>query len=105
MILEADRAELKIASYRSNSLLLSPGTVFKMLDHPRTDLALEKPLLVLENVIEGSISGAFSVSGRAAPVSVVHRPAMTTPRPNISGVESGIVVGPKGESIHTDEQP
>ena len=31
------------------------------------------------------------------------RPAQVTPKPRISGVQSAIVVGPKGEEIHTDE--
>jgi type VI secretion system secreted protein VgrG len=101
--LEGDRAHLKIASFRTTSLMLSPGTVFRVADHPRQDLAVDKPLLALENVIEGTASGSFTIFGKAAPTSVAHRPARKTPRPHVSGVESGVVVGPKGESIHTDE--
>ncbi len=101
--LEGDRAHLKIASYRTTSLMLSPGTVFKVADHPRADLALDKPLLALESVIEGTASGSFTIYGKAAPASVAHRPQKKTPRPHVGGVESGVVVGPKGESIHTDE--
>ncbi len=37
------------------------------------------------------------------PAAAPWRPAKATPRPRIGGVQSAIVVGPKGEEIHTDE--
>ncbi|HVY45127.1 MAG TPA: type VI secretion system tip protein TssI/VgrG, partial [Minicystis sp.] len=101
--LESARARLATASFTATTIHLAPGTVFRLADHPRPDLALDKPLLMLELAIEGSVYGDFSAHGRAAPASVPHRPERKTPRPHVSGVESAVVVGPKGESIHTDE--
>jgi type VI secretion system secreted protein VgrG len=34
---------------------------------------------------------------------VTYRPPLTTPKPVIHGLQSAMVVGPKGEEIHTDE--
>ncbi len=37
------------------------------------------------------------------PDDVPFRPALTTPRPTVKGVQGAVVVGPAGEEIHTDE--
>ena len=37
------------------------------------------------------------------PAGVTFRPARVTPRPQISGVQTAVVVGPPGEEIHCDE--
>ena len=37
------------------------------------------------------------------PADTPYRPAQTTPRPRVGGVQSALVVGPRGEEIHTDE--
>ena len=39
----------------------------------------------------------------AVAAEVVYRPERATPRPVVEGVQSAIVVGPKGEEIYTDE--
>jgi type VI secretion system secreted protein VgrG len=101
--LEAVRATRETVSFETNVLDLGPGEVFSISGHPKTEVSAPHKLLGLELTLSGSIGGEWSVSGKAAPADTPHRPAKTTPRPRISGVQSAIVVGPKGEDIHTDE--
>ncbi|HEX4406438.1 MAG TPA: type VI secretion system tip protein TssI/VgrG [Byssovorax sp.] len=101
--LEGARARLKTIAFEATTTDLAPGTVFALADHPRADLASSQHLLALELGIDGTSSGHLAVRGVAAPASVPHRPEAKTARPHVAGLESGTVVGPKGEPIHTDE--
>src|SRR5262249_54276479 len=89
--------------YESNAFDLAPGHVFSIDHHPRDDLASGKKLLILEALVEGTTDGEWTLSGEAAFADYPYRPPQKTPRPRISGLQSAIVVGPKGEEIHTDE--
>ena len=51
---------------------------------------------------EGS-SGTYQNTLGVVPYDVPFRPARSTPRPVVAGLESAIVVGPAGQEIHTDE--
>ena len=51
---------------------------------------------------EGS-SGTYANTLEVVPYDVPFRPARSTPRPVVAGLESAIVVGPAGQEIHTDE--
>jgi type VI secretion system secreted protein VgrG len=101
--LEAIRATKEIVAFDTNVIDLGPGEIFSMSGHPKTEISAPKLLLAIEQRLDGTIGGEWSVTGRAVPAETPHRPAKTTPRPKISGVQSAIVVGPKGEEIHTDE--
>jgi type VI secretion system secreted protein VgrG len=43
------------------------------------------------------------MAGQAVFTDAPYRPAITTPKPDVVGVQSATVVGPKGQEIHTDE--
>ncbi len=101
--LESRRRDKRSVTYHSNVFTLSPGVLFTMLDHPRPDLGPDKKLLVLEASIDGTATAEWSMSGHAVFADVPYRTAQSTPRPVIHGLQSAIVVGPKGEEIHTDE--
>jgi type VI secretion system secreted protein VgrG len=101
--LEAERSFLRVVSFRTNLLDLAPGTVFSMSGHPQRSVVAPTPLLVTSLSLEGTPHETWLVRGRAVPADVPHRPAQTTPRPRITGVQSAIVVGATGEEIHTDE--
>jgi type VI secretion system secreted protein VgrG len=101
--LQSERRTKRNVTYESNAFDLAPGTVFSMDHHPREDLDPGKTLLVVEALIEGTPEGEWSLSGEAAFANYPYRPPQRTPRPRISGLQSAIVVGPKGEEIHTDE--
>ncbi|UQA57877.1 type VI secretion system Vgr family protein [Polyangium aurulentum] len=101
--LEAARAATRVISFETNLVELAPGVVFTVGQHPRADLGPEKKLLMAELSIEGAPSTEWKLKGRALFADVPYRPARRTPKPQIHSVESAIVVGPKGEEIHTDE--
>ena len=51
----------------------------------------------------GSVAQDYSNSFTCIPDTGVFRPARVSPEPMISGVQTAVVVGPKGEEIYTDE--
>lgn len=101
--LEAHRASRRTVSFRTNVLDLSPGSIFSMREHPREDLGPKKLLLATEFQMEGSPYDEWTLEGSAYFASEAYRPPQTSIKPQIHGVESAIIVGPKGEEIHTDE--
>jgi type VI secretion system secreted protein VgrG len=102
-MLESKRASRRTVNWGTNALDLVPGVVFSMLNHPRSDLGVGKKLVVTDFTMEGTTDGTWSVGGSAHFADVPYRPVIQTPKPTITGVQSAIVVGPKGEEIHTDE--
>ncbi len=91
---------------------LAVGHVFKLTDHKRTGLNIQ--YLVTATTIEltsgsyhaGSSSAQgteFSIDVEAVDVREPFRPARVTPKPVIHGTQTAVVVGPKGDEIHTDE--
>ncbi len=51
----------------------------------------------------GQVSEDYSNSFECIPDAVVFRPQRTTPRPQMKGAQTAIVVGPAGEEIYPDE--
>jgi type VI secretion system secreted protein VgrG len=83
---------------------MMPGATFELTEPPRDDLGQE--YVVTEARHTWSAEGgahAWSVAFQALPKSVPFRPAQTTPRPQIKGVQTAFVTGPSGQEIHTDE--
>ncbi|MBK9265169.1 MAG: type VI secretion system tip protein VgrG [Polyangiaceae bacterium] len=110
------RAEQRLASARAGRVAmnfhtnvadLSPGTVFSIDRHPRSDLAKTRRLLVIEMSITGTQDRSFSAMGVALFADEPFAPQRKTPKPRIEGVQSAIVVGPRAgataDEIHTDE--
>jgi type VI secretion system secreted protein VgrG len=101
--LRAERSQDSLVSYHANVVDIAPGSVFSIGGHPRARIAAPNKLLAVSLAVAGTEGAEMSITGRAVPASAPYRPAKTTPRPRISGVQSAIVVGPEGEEIHTDE--
>lgn len=90
---------------------LAVGNVFKLTGHPRQPYNIE--YLITSTSIElisdsyhtgGDSAGTrFSMSLEAVDVREPYRPARITPKPVIYGTQTAVVVGPKGDEIHTDE--
>ncbi|WP_437838429.1 type VI secretion system tip protein TssI/VgrG [Sorangium sp. So ce1153] len=100
--LEAEQTGACVIAFQTNALDLRPGTVVAAEGHPRPELDPRVGLLVTSLSIEGSLRGGWSVHGTAVPASEPYRPAQRTPKPIVHGMQSGVVVGPPGEEIHTD---
>lgn len=101
--LESARAARRSVTFETNAMDLAPGTVFAIGHHGRKDLGEDKKLLVTEFSAEGTNDGEWSMSGAATFADVPYRPPMKTSKPSVQGMQSAVVVGPRGEEIHTDE--
>jgi type VI secretion system secreted protein VgrG len=101
--LEAARSIKRMVTFETNLVELSPGVAFTVDHHPRAEFGVDKKLLVAELSLEGAVSEAWKVTGRAVFADVPYRPARRTLKPQVHSVQSAIVVGPKGEEIYTDE--
>jgi type VI secretion system secreted protein VgrG len=105
-MLESARVDREGIAFESNLNDLTPGMVFKMDHHPHPQLG--RNLLVTDAVLEGTAEGEWQVFGHAVFADVPYRPAITTPRPEVVGVQTVRVVGPKtgdllDQEIHVDE--
>jgi type VI secretion system secreted protein VgrG len=101
--LEAKRAVAKVCAFETNAHDLAPGVVMSMVDHPRSDLAPERPYLILESTLSGTHDGEWAHRCEAVSAEIPYRPALATPKPKVNGVESATVVGTPGEEIDCDE--
>lgn len=104
--LEAARADRGGIAFKSNLNDLTPGVVFKIDHHPHPDVA--RTMLTTDTILEGTAEGEWSVYGHAVFADVPFRPPLVTPKPEVLGVQSVIVVGPKNvidldKTIHVDE--
>ena len=101
--LDAQRATTRQVSFKSNTVDPAPGHVLTFLDHPKSELGAQKPLLVLASTLSGELPGKWSHALEAVSGDSPYRPELKTPKPRAQGVESATVVGPAGEEIHVDE--
>ncbi len=101
--LDALRVKKRGVSFHTNCVDLTPGLLFSIDHHVRSDVKPSDKLLVYEMFFEGIMGEKWSFSGHAVYASSPWVPAQVTPRPTIAGVQSAIVVGPAGEDIYTDE--
>ena len=89
---------------------LAAGHVFKLTGHPRDSLDIQ--YLITSTSIDLSAAayhaGAgggetqFSIAVEAVDARAPYRPARITPKPMIHGTQTAVVVGPKGDEIHTN---
>ncbi|MBK9262777.1 MAG: type VI secretion system tip protein VgrG [Polyangiaceae bacterium] len=105
-MLESARADREGIAFESNLNDLTPGMVFKIDNHPHPDLG--RKLLVTDAVLEGTAEGEWQVFGHAVFADAPFRPPIMTPRPEVLGVQTVRVVGPKTgdkleQEIHVDE--
>lgn len=101
--LDAKRGPARTVTFETNTLDLGPGTTLSFLDHPKSELAPGKALLVTRVSLRGERNGTWACTCEAVSAEVSYRPSLATPKPTTNGVESATVVGPAGEEIHTDE--
>jgi type VI secretion system secreted protein VgrG len=101
--LEAERAPARSFTFETNTLDLGPGATVSFLDHPKSELAPGKALLVTGVSFHGEMNGKWVCRCEAVSAEHPYRPSIVTPKPKTSGVESATVVGSAGEEIHTDE--
>ncbi len=97
----ANRARARCFTFESNALDLTPGLRLTVAHHPAAERAGK--LLLVSVTFAGKHDSAATLECRAVTADTPYRPDLVTPVPQIQGVESAIVVGPAGETIHCDE--
>ncbi|AKT41138.1 type VI secretion system Vgr family protein [Chondromyces crocatus] len=103
LVRDAERTGKRQVSFITNVFGLEPGELFTIDDHPRNELHTSKQLLITDCRMEGTAVGEWSMDAKAVFAAEPYRPPMSTPKPEVKGVQSATVVGPPGEEIHTDE--
>ncbi len=88
-------------SFDTNVLDLAPGTVTSISRHPHPDI--KGHLLVTSLTLSGDPDGEWSASAVAVPAKEPYHPPRAAKQPRVTGVQSGIVVGPPGQEVHCDE--
>jgi type VI secretion system secreted protein VgrG len=103
----------EIVQGQSECRTFSPGHRFKMArHHAKAEAGKKYVLTAVEH--EATLGGAYVTGGSAVeqsyrnsftciPDSVTFRPERNTARPKVFGVQTAVVVGPRGEEIYTDE--
>jgi type VI secretion system secreted protein VgrG len=100
--LEALRAGRRVVRFETNCIDLAPGTLFRIADHPREDVA-DALLLVTRFSGRGTLGDEWSFEAEAAFADEPWRPPLRTPKPRIFGFQSAMVVGPAGKDLWVDE--
>jgi type VI secretion system secreted protein VgrG len=98
----AGRAGKQAVRFDTNVAGLRPGAVFKVSGYSRADVE-STPLLVTSLTIQGAVGEEWTMTGEAVFTSTRYVPPQKTPRPQVYGVQSAVVVGPAGQEIHCDE--
>lgn len=88
-------------TYETSVIEAAPGAVIAIWDHPEGAVTAAK-WLVADLSISGTVHGEWVFRGRGARADVPYRPSRITPKPRAHGLQSAVVVGPKGEEIFTD---
>ena len=94
-------ARAKRFVFDANALDLAPGLRLSV-DHHRLSERVGQ-MLVTRTTFTGTQDSEVHVVCHTAAADTPYRPEAVTPTPVIHGVESAIVVGPAGETIHCDE--
>lgn len=110
--LQMMQSERQTLNGQSNALGLVPGFAFSLYGHPAAGRNRRFNVLEAHYTFilgEGDSAGEESASGKvscrfiALNDDVQYRPQMRTPRPEVSGLQSATVVGPKGSEVFTDQ--
>ncbi len=99
---DAQRRDARSAVGRSAMLSIESAATFELTGHSAFDLDGE--YLVVSVTHEVSRGGSeYSNAFACLPRATAYGPRRVTPKPRMPSVQTGVVVGPSGEEIHTDE--
>lgn len=109
--LEELQARHEIVRGVTTAMGLTAGGVFELQKHPLERENRKYLITDLDLTADGGDFASTSVGGdpyysctfSAIPSTIPFRPARSTPKPIIQGIQTATVVGPAGEEIHTDE--
>jgi type VI secretion system secreted protein VgrG len=94
--LEALHADRRTITFETSLHDLRPGEVLSILGHPRADLSPKHHFLTTRFVIDGETASPekWTFRGTAVFTNRPYRPALSTPRPRLHGLQTAVVVGP-----------
>jgi type VI secretion system secreted protein VgrG len=105
------QAAQMIGSGSGDAVGLAAGRLFALTQHPRADLNMR--YLVRSTHVEmannsyfpdgSDVPTQFAISIEALDAREAYRPPRTAPKPLVHGLQTALVVGPKGTEIYTDE--
>lgn len=98
---DANRTGRRTVEFETSAMQLGIFTHFSVDGHPHD--ALGEQLMMTDFEVRGTSEGDWEMRGRAVFKGDPFRPARTTPKPKVTGVQSATIVGPPGQEIHTDE--
>jgi type VI secretion system secreted protein VgrG len=109
--MEEEEVHYDVVAGSGSTWTFAPGLKFKMKSHECANEAGKGYVITAidHSAVEGSfVAGEapgelYSNSFTCIPDAVVFRPARITPKPVVQGVQTAVVVGPKGEEIYTDK--
>ena len=95
-MVESINADRRLVTFETSAHDLRPGVIIGISGHPRADVSGDKRLLMTRFVIDGETASPdkWLFEGTAVFTDHPYRPAMTTQKPRIYGVQSAVVVGP-----------
>ncbi len=104
---ELARRDARSCDGTGSALGMRAGRSFDLARHPRVELDGDWSIVEAEHRYRshvGHSDSALAYVNRftCLPANVPWRPDRTRRRPNISGVQTAMVVGPAGEELHTD---
>jgi type VI secretion system secreted protein VgrG len=108
--IEELHVQYELAQAATNARGLACGSTFRLKGFPRTDQNREYLVTAATHELEYSAYEAMEGGGAdyGCSFTALHaptpfRPARTTPKPVVQGLQTAFVVGPAGDEIHTDE--
>jgi type VI secretion system secreted protein VgrG len=99
--LEEKTSAAKVLNLQTTCRSACVGKRFKLKDYPVETLLGD---YVIQSIDHSYENKHYSNTIKCLPVATRYRPPHVTPRPSIIGVHTGIVMGPSGEKIYTDDQ-
>lgn len=104
--MEEEEASHLVVNGSSTCRAFSAGYSFTLAEHYRGDMNKAYVLTSVQHLgresYESDGGSSYSNHFTCMPKTVSYRPARVTPKPVIQGVQTAVVVGPKGEEIHVD---
>ena len=105
--LEHAQSHRASVSGNASSVRIDPGRILDMVGHPHHDgsyFVTEVSYQVRQRRRFSGEGGGYECHFEAVPAQVTFRPPEDTPVAKQAGFQSGRVVGPPGEEIHTDDR-
>ena len=101
--LDGRRVSRRTITLESNAHDLAPGVILSMDHHPHSALGSDAQLLLTEVQLRGAVGAEWTRACHAVFAGVPYRPLRATPKPDVTGTQSAVVVGRSGQEIDVDE--